>query len=68
MLRLVRPEVDPFVDFTISNQADGKSVSDQGGQKRGRLLLALEVINDKVAIDQVSHSSTGGREDLRRLS
>lgn len=57
--------VDPFVDLTQRDDANGDTALQQGGKKITGWFLAGEVINNPVGVNEMSHSLTGGRSEPR---
>lgn len=52
---------NPFIDFGIGHQTDSHAVRAERSQKSWDLSSPMKPIDDIVAVDQVTHNSTGGR-------
>ena|SRR5947209_1276849 len=61
----IPPLVDALVDLAVGHQADCDAL---GGKQRDRRLPLHQIFSHPVGIDQVPHSSTGGRVEILRLS
>jgi hypothetical protein len=60
--------VDPLVDLPVSHQADREPVGGERPKHVHGSRSALQPVGHPIAVDQIAHSATGGRDDSRRLA
>lgn len=61
----ILPGIDPLIDLALGDEADGKPCVAQRGQRLHGRRTALQILDHPAGIDQIAHSSTGGREERR---
>lgn len=55
--------IDAFVNLAVGDQADRQPLTPEASQQINGVLFPLEVIHHHIAIDQIAHRITGGRDD-----
>jgi hypothetical protein len=61
-------EVDPVINLAVRDEADAQAIWSRELEKVDGSIFTGEIVGDPVTVNQVPHSSTGGRDKILRLS